>query len=130
MSQHDFPQALVRLLGFEAITEPEGEWICMTFVARDEHTHSDGSVVQGGLLAAWMDHAMARAAAAAEPPCSLSSLEIKTAFLSRVGPGRQTVRARFAQRGRRVAFLEAEVRDPGGRVLASATSTAMIHELT
>lgn len=126
MTEHAFPQPLLDLLGFVRMLEPDGDWCCMEFEARQAHTHSSGKTVQGGILTAWMDHAMARAVVARDQKSLISSLEIKTAFMSRVGPGTHLVRARGARWGRKVAFLEAEVCGADGRVLASATSTGLL----
>jgi len=126
MTEHAFPVPLLDLLGFVRMLEPQGDWCCMEYEAREAHTHSSGTTVQGGILTAWMDHAMARAVVARDPNAMVSSLEIKTTFMSRVGPGTHLVRAAAAKWGRQVAFLEAQVCGANGRVLASATSTGLL----
>ena len=47
-------------------------------------------------------------------------------FLERVGPGEGRVQGRVLRRGKRVAFLEAELFNPEGRLAARATSTGML----
>ncbi|RZL96619.1 MAG: PaaI family thioesterase [Variovorax sp.] len=125
MSEHAFPLALLNLLGFVRMLEPEGDRVRLTFEGREEHTHSNGAIVQGGILTAWLDHAMARAVIARDPASSVASLEIKTTFMSAVGPGVHIVSARAAKWGRQVVFLEAEIRDDSGRVRVSASSCGL-----
>lgn len=126
MDEPSLPQPMLDLIGFVRMIEPGGEWVRMHFEAREAHTHSGGTTVQGGILTAWLDHAMWRAVVARDPQASVASLEIKTSFMSRVGAGTHVVAARITKWGRQVVFMEAEVRDGTGRVLASATSCGML----
>lgn len=126
MAMHQFPEGLLNLLGFSHVLESDGEWVRMVFNGREEHAHSNGTIIQGGILTAWMDHAMARAVIARDPSASIASLEIKTSFLARVPPGPSIVTARGVKWGRKIAFLEATVQDDKGGVLATCTSTGML----
>jgi acyl-coenzyme A thioesterase PaaI-like protein len=123
----------MRAIGFEAVlrTEPTGIAV-VRYVGRPEHAHSDGHVVQGGFITAWLDHSMAVAVRIREAGASLASLDINVSFLERVAPGPVIVEARVVRWGARVAFLQAELRAerraPGedAPVLARATSTGMV----
>ena len=126
MAMHQFPEGLLKLLGFSHVLEPDGEWVRMVFDGRDEHAHSNGTIIQGGILTAWMDHAMARAVIARDPTSSIASLEIKASFLARVPPGPSIVTARGVKWGRKIAFLEATVQDEKGQVLVTCSSTGML----
>jgi acyl-coenzyme A thioesterase PaaI-like protein len=125
-----FPTELMRAIGFDAVlrTDPAGVAL-VRYVARPEHAHSDGRVVQGGFITAWLDHSMAVAVRAREDGAALASLDINVSFLERVAPGPVVVEARVVRWGGRVAFLQAELRSHGGEgapLLARATSTGMI----
>lgn len=101
------------------------------FTVRPEFCHTNGTVAQGGFITAWMDAAMAHAVMYdTDDQFSVASLEIKVSFLERVGPGEGIAEGRVIRRGKRVAFLEAELFDSQGRVAAMATSTGMLIPLT
>ena len=101
------------------------------FTVRREYCHTNGTIAQGGFITAWMDAAMAHAVMYdTDNQFSVASLEIKVSFLERVGPGEGIAEGRVIRRGKRVAFLEAELFDAQGRMAAMATSTGMIIPLT
>jgi uncharacterized protein (TIGR00369 family) len=97
------------------------------FDALPRFCHTEGTTVQGGFITAWLDFAMAQSALLRLGyEAGLASLEIKVCFLQRVGPGRVTVEGEVRRMGRSVAFLEANLWDAAGALLATATSTGMI----
>ncbi len=101
------------------------------FTVKREYCHTNGTIAQGGFITAWMDAAMAQAVMYdTDNQFSVASLEIKVSFLERVGPGEGIAEGRVIRRGKRVAFLEAELFDAQGRMAAMATSTGMIIPLT
>ena len=128
-----FPGALMQAIGFDRVlrTDPSGIAV-VRYVARPEHAHSHGRVVQGGFITSWLDHSMAVAVRMREAGTGLASLDINVSFLERVAPGPVVVEAWVVRWGGRIAFLQAELRaeqHPGtsdGPVLARATSTGMV----
>ena len=60
---------------------------------------------------------------------SVFSLEIKVSFYEKVGPGEGRAEARVVRRGKRVAFLQAVLYNPEGKLAAEATSTGMLADL-
>jgi acyl-coenzyme A thioesterase PaaI-like protein len=124
-----FPAGLMQAIGFDAVlrTDPSGMAV-VRYVARPEHAHSDGRIVQGGFITSWLDHSMAVAVRAREAGATLASLDINVSFLERVAPGPVVVEARVLRWGGRIAFLQAELRgqDEAAPVLARATSTGMV----
>ena len=83
-----------------------------------------GGVVQGGFVTGWIDAAMARAVLAATDFAVLPmSLEIKISFFRPAAPGLHIAEAWIERRGRSTAFVEGELRDAAGEVLAKGTST-------
>ena len=100
------------------------------FTVRREFCHTNGTTAQGGFVTAWLDAAMAHAVMLdSERKLNVASLEIKVSFLQRMGPGSGTVTARVIRRGRRVAFMEAELFDAKGDMTARATSTGLMVDL-
>ena len=97
------------------------------FDAQARFCHTNGTIVQGGFVTAWLDFSMAQAAfVKAGRPVGVASLEIKVSFLRRVGPGRVLAEGRVTRMGRRVAFLDASLFDDSGVLLATASSSALL----
>jgi uncharacterized protein (TIGR00369 family) len=120
---------LLEAMGFvriESVDRDVGR-VRAAFDAQPRFCHTDGTIVQGGFVTAWLDFSMAQAALVhAGRPVSVATLELKVSFLQRVGPGRVIAEGRITRMGRRVGFLEATLLDLEGRLLATATSTALI----
>jgi uncharacterized protein (TIGR00369 family) len=55
-----------------------------------------------------------------------TTLELKVNFIRPATPGVLTGRGRVVHRGRSIAFLEGELRNPHGEIVATATATARI----
>jgi len=123
-----FPPLLLQALGFAQLVrfDTDDMRACVKFEPRSEFTHSGGTTVQGGFIAAWLDNAMAFALAAGRPEARVATLELKTSFLGRVALQPVFAEAWIRRVGRSVAFMEAELRDSSGTVLATATSTCRI----
>lgn len=123
-----FPAALREAIGFVRVValDRQAGACTIAFDGRPAFTHSNGSVVQGGILTAWIDHAMAWAVAARDPDARVATLELKTSYLARTRPGPVQVHARTVKWGRHVVFLEAEVCDAQGQRTAAATSTGVL----
>jgi acyl-coenzyme A thioesterase PaaI-like protein len=125
-----FPASLMHAIGFDAVLRGDPNGIAVVrYVARPEHAHSDGRIVQGGFITSWLDHSMAVAVRLREPGAALASLDITVSFLERVAPGPVVVEARVLRWGGRVVFLQAELRaqaDEHAPLLARATSTGMV----
>lgn len=100
------------------------------FTVRREYCHTNGTIAQGGFITAWLDAAMAHAVIHdTDHVQTVFSLEIKVSFYEKVGPGEGRVEARLIRRGKRVAFLEASLFNPEGKLAAQASSTGMLAEL-
>ena len=77
----------------------------------------------GGLIATLLDNAMVSAGrAAAGPDARLATIEMKLSFM-RAGKGTLRCTAKCLHSTSRLAFCEGEVRDSGGKLIATATST-------
>jgi len=100
------------------------------FTVRREYCHTNGTIAQGGFITAWLDAAMAHAVIHDTGHThSVFSLEIKVSFYEKVGPGEGRVEGRVIRRGKRVAFLEASLYNPDGKLAAEASSTGILAAL-
>jgi uncharacterized protein (TIGR00369 family) len=94
-----------------------------------EHMANPTGVVQGGFLAAFADSAMTTAAVTGLQGrrAYTANTEMKISFLRAVPIGQSLVcTARVIGGGKRVTFVEAEVTDSSGRVVAKASSTYLL----
>ncbi len=95
----------------------------------DERFANPAGVIQGGFVAAFADSAMGAASVsyAREAKVFSANAEIKVSFMkpARVG-SILTCSARVVSGGSRAAFLEAEVVDDAGRLVARASSTYLL----
>lgn len=115
------------LLGWELIDQwPEEGRIEIAFHPSVAMLNPRGTV-QGGFVTAMLDDTMGPAlvtlTGGKEVP---ASLDITTTFIRPVMPGRVVAKGRVVSRTRSTAFLEAELFDTEGNLLARATSTARI----
>ena len=100
------------------------------FTIRREYCHTNGTIAQGGFITAWLDAAMAHAVMHDTGHAqTVFSLEIKVSFYEKVGPGEGRAEARVVRRGKRVAFLQAALYNPEGKLAAEASSTGMLADL-
>jgi uncharacterized protein (TIGR00369 family) len=104
-----------------------------TWVMRaDERFANPVGIIQGGFLAAFADSSMGAAsvtyAQAQERKVFSANAEIKVSFLRpAVADGRPlTCTAYVISGGRRAAFIEADVADADGKLVAKASSTYLL----
>lgn len=114
------------LLGWELISEnPEAGTIEIAFSPDSRMINSRGTV-QGGFVAAMLDDTMGPALVSMSGGTLMpSSIDLAVSFLRPVKPGRVIGRGRVVKAGRSVVFLEAELFDSDGLLLARATSSAV-----
>lgn len=99
----------------------------MAFTVKPEFCHS-GYICQGGFVAGWIDSAMAHAVMAQTGGAlSPATLEIKVTYLKPAIKGTRVKAIGWIEkRGKQVAFLEGEVLNESGEVIAKATSTVQL----
>jgi uncharacterized protein (TIGR00369 family) len=98
----------------------------LSFEAPEAFTNGMDNV-QGGLLASMLDSVMGAALATVLAEGERSpTLEIKVSFIKPAKVGTIGGTARVVHRGKSVAFVEGELHDSSGALLATATSTARI----
>ena len=97
----------------------------------DERFANPAGIVQGGFLAAFADSAMGAASLtyARERKVFSANAELKISFFkpARIG-STLTCTAVVVSGGKRAAFVEAEVVDDEGRMVAKATSTYLLSD--
>ncbi len=97
----------------------------------DERFTNPAGTIQGGFIGAFCDSAMGAAAVTFVQGRRVFSanVEMKVSFLAPVRPqGFLTCCAQVVSGGRRAAFVEAEVTDGEGRLVAKASSTYLYTE--
>ncbi|MBX7500456.1 PaaI family thioesterase [Qipengyuania sp. YG27] len=123
---HALGHAHADLMGVKFESFDRGrEEITLRFHAPDAFITPRGSV-QGGLVAGFLDEVMGWAHVwatdQAEAPLNL---EISMSLLKPVLAGPLVGKGRVVRRGRKVIFLEGELFDEAGNLLARSTSTAL-----
>lgn len=117
-------------LGMTCVDKSEPGVTVWEMVA-DERFANPVGVMQGGFVAAFVDSAMAATSVTANRGRRVftANTDLRVSFFRpvRVG-GTLTCRARAVSNGRRVTFVEAEVIDDGGALVARASSTFMLTE--
>lgn len=103
--------------------DPKGR-VRASFVAGENFLNRGGRIY-GGFLAAMLDGLCGHALRAthAEPGTPQVTLELKTSFLAEARPGVLEGEGWVRHKGRSIAFVEAELRDAAGVVVARASGT-------
>jgi uncharacterized protein (TIGR00369 family) len=93
------------------------------FEARREFANPTGAI-QGGFIAAMLDEAMSSTAIiASNVTMNAPTLEMKVSFLRPLFVGNATAEARILKWGKSTCFVEAELFDPQGQLVAKASAT-------
>ena len=128
--QHYGPQPPIadllqtRIIGFDA----KAGTIAVAFEGQKAWTNPHGGL-QGGMIAALLDETMGALLTLVLFPASRGlTLELKVNMLRPARPGPLLADGRMVQRTKNIAFLEAGLRDHRQRLIATASSTAAIHE--
>ena len=96
----------------------------MAFEASESFSNPTGAI-QGGFLVAMLDEAMSTCCIiASNVTMTAPTLELKTSFLRPLFPGPAKAVARILRFGKSTAFMEAELLDPDGKLVAKASATA------
>ena len=114
-----------RYLGLEILdADREARTVDVAFNAGPELCNMWGGI-QGGMVAAMLDDVMSLAIGLDLEWGQISpTLELKVSMLAPARPGRILGHGRVIKRGKSVGFIEGELRDEDGTLLATASSTA------
>lgn len=116
-----------RTLGFSLVEVDRGRAVFEG--TPDERHYNPMGGVHGGYAATLLDSACGIAVhSMLQPDQGFTTLELKVSYLRGMNDTTGPVRAegRVVNIGRRVAFAEADIRDAGGRLMATATSTLLV----
>lgn len=98
----------------------------IAFTAKLEFCNASGNV-QGGFLAAMIDDCMGPAILIATDAKSFpSTIDLNVQFLAPAKPGQLIGQGRVVKIGKTIGFVEAELEDAAGGLIARATSTVRI----
>jgi len=117
----------MRTLGGEVLEfDKENNAARVRFTADKSLCNPDGGI-QGGFVCGMLDAAMANAVFCLLGEVAIvASLEIKVSYLEVSRQGELFARANVVRFGKTITFLEAELRDTDGKLLATASSTARV----
>ena len=118
------------LLGWELIDAGDDHQpFRVRFEGKPEFCNPAGNI-QGGMLAAMLDETLSPALASRLGPGEFpATLEMKISFTAPARVGELVGEARVVSQGKTICFLEANLRDIGGQVVAAATATAMLRRM-
>ncbi len=114
-----------RLIGFEVESAGEGDPTVVALEAGEKHANPMGRV-HGGVISALADAAMGTAYGRVLLESEdFSTIELKVNFMRPVKFGRIVATARIVQRGLRIGFLDCEIHNGRGQLVATGTCTCM-----
>jgi uncharacterized protein (TIGR00369 family) len=115
---------VARLIGFEVKEVADGRAI-VTLAAGSQHANPMGTL-HGGVLCDIADASMGMAfASTLTPGESFTTIELKINFFRPVWEARLRAEGKVVRRGSTIGYIECEVTDEGGRLVAKASSTCM-----
>jgi uncharacterized protein (TIGR00369 family) len=115
---------IARLIGFEAKEIAEGRAI-VTLAAGPQHANPMGTL-HGGVLCDIADAAMGMAfASTLAPRESFTTVELKINFFRPIWEARLKAEGKVVRRGRNVGYVECEITDERGQLIAKASSTCL-----
>lgn len=116
-----------RTLGWQLEeVDPEAGTIVVRYEAGKDFANPMGNI-QGGFIAAMLDDAMGPALVATLPPGEFApTLEMKVTFLEPARVGTLWAHGRVVKRAKRHAFVEGELVDGNGTLIARASATVRI----
>jgi len=115
---------IARLIGFEAKEISDGRAI-VTLTAGPQHANPMGTL-HGGVLCDIADAAMGMAFASTLAPSeSFATVELKINFFRPVWEATLKAEGKVVRRGRSIGYVECEVTDERGQLVAKAASTCL-----
>jgi uncharacterized protein (TIGR00369 family) len=123
MMKHRAPVA--ELIGFEVGEAGNGKTV-VTLEAGPRHSNPMGTL-HGGILCDIADTAMGVAfASTLGPGESFTTVELTINYLRPVREAKLRAEGRVVQRGRTIGYVECEVSDENGRLIAKSHSTCLV----
>jgi uncharacterized protein (TIGR00369 family) len=125
------PAPAAAVMGQELLdVDVEKGIVRVAYAASDKLANRFGAI-HGGMTAAMLDDVISLAAGLAIEWGQITpTLEMKVSYIAQAKPGmRILAEARTIRRGGTVIFLEADLKDETGKLLATASSTVMIAQM-
>ena len=123
MMQHRAP--IGELIGFKSLEAGNGRAI-VTLQSGPQHFNPMGTL-HGGVLCDIADTAMGFAfASTLTPDESFTTVELKINYLRPVREAKLRAEGRVIQRGRTIGYVECEVTDENGKLIAKSSSTCLV----
>jgi len=123
MMKHPAPVA--ELIGFEVPEAGNGRTV-VTLEAGPRHFNPMGTL-HGGILCDIADTAMGVAfASTLAPGETFTTVELKINYLRPVREAKLRAEGRVVERGRTIGYVECEVSDENGRLIAKSSSTCLV----
>jgi len=120
----NFPFPLGRLLGFRLL-EGENGRVVLDFQPERQHSNPMGTL-HGGVLCDLADAAMGLAyASTLEKGESHTTLDLRINFLKPVRDSRLEAMGQVVKRGRTIGYVECDITDEAGNLVARASCTCM-----
>jgi uncharacterized protein (TIGR00369 family) len=117
--------AVARLIGFHAVKAAAGHGI-VTLAAGPQHANPMGTL-HGGILCDIADAAMGMAfASTLAGDESFTTVELKMNFFRPVWTAQLTADAKVIRRGSKIGYIECDITDEAGRLVAKSASTCMV----
>jgi uncharacterized protein (TIGR00369 family) len=115
------------LLGLDLLeADRKNGRVTIAFTAKPEFCNASGNV-QGGFLAAMLDDCMGPAILIATEAKSFpSTIDLNVQFLAPAKPGQLIGTGRVVKIGKTIGFVEAELEDASGSLIARATASVRI----
>jgi uncharacterized protein (TIGR00369 family) len=116
---------IARLIGFEAKNIADGR-ATVTLAAGPQHANPMGTL-HGGILCDIADAAMGMAfASTLAPGESFTTVELKINFFRPVWEAHLQAEGKVVRRGNTIGYVECEITDDRGRLVAKAASTCLV----
>jgi uncharacterized protein (TIGR00369 family) len=116
---------IARLIGFEVKDIADGR-ATVTLAAGPQHANPMGTL-HGGILCDIADAAMGMAfASTLAPEESFTTVELKINFFRPVWEAQLRAEGKVVRRGRSVGYIECEISDERGQLIAKAASTCLV----
>jgi uncharacterized protein (TIGR00369 family) len=117
--------AVAQLIGFQVSEVRDGRALA-TLEAGPQHANPMGTL-HGGILCDIADAAMGMAfASTLAPEESFTTVELKINFFRPVWKAQIKAQGKVVQRGRTIGYVECDIADEQGRLLAKASSTCLV----
>jgi uncharacterized protein (TIGR00369 family) len=117
--------AVARLIGFQVVKAAAGQGV-VTLAAGPQHANPMGTL-HGGILCDIADAAMGMAfASTLADHESFTTIELKMNFFRPVWTAQLTADAKVIRRGSKIGYIECDITDESGRLVAKSASTCMV----